>query len=170
MKPCFNLSGFVVLLLLFQSCNTLVNIRVIDIEVVEPAKILFSSDYKNVAVKYNNGNVSYNPVFAEYYIDSGIEIDSTNVDSIRSEIYYESFLNNLNQQNLFDSIIKLPPQNYSNVFFIDSLISKTKIDSDSLNPINQDISKIALQVYSRLISNKRIPTQTKTNIIAAEIG
>ena len=170
MKPYFNLPGFIVLLLLFQSCNTLYSIRVIDIEVVEPARILFPSDYKNVAVKYNNSNVSYNPNFAEYYEDLKVKIDSTNLDSIASMIYYESFLNILNQQNLFDSIIELPLQNYSNVLFIDSMININKIESDTLEPINQDITKIAFQNYSKLVNNQANPTKTKTKIIDQEFG
>ena len=134
MKPYFKYSGFIVLFIIFQSCNTLYNIRVIDIEVVEPAQILFPSGTKNIAVKYNNSNVSYNLNFAEYFEDSQIKTDSTNLDSIASEIYFESFFNYLNEQNIFDSITVLPKNYYSNVFFIDSLIKKTKTESDSIIP------------------------------------
>jgi len=103
---CISLSG----------CNTLYNSHLIDIEIVEPGKFLLPKKYSTAAIKYNNCNVAYNPTFASYFVDSLIEIDKSNIDSIAAEIYYYSFVQQLRQQIYFDSIVEISPGNYSNTY------------------------------------------------------
>ncbi|HKI89477.1 MAG TPA: DUF6340 family protein [Draconibacterium sp.] len=79
-----------------------------------------------MAVRYNNCNISLNPTFSKYYLLNKVLSDTTNIDSIAAEIYYQSFLGSLQQQHFFDSIVELEPGNYSNSLFIN-------LDRDTLS-------------------------------------
>ncbi len=122
MKPVSNILLLVILLVIFQGCNTLYNSRTIDIEIVEPGKTLIAPENKIIAIKYNNCNVEYNPVFANYIVGKKKIIDEINTDSIASKVYYELFLENLINQNYFDSIVVLNETDYSDIQLIDTLI------------------------------------------------
>jgi len=134
MKPLTNLLLFIGTLFLVEGCNTLYNAKTVQIEVFMPGKFVFPATYKNVAVRYNNSNVSYNPAFAEYFILGERRVDTTNIDSIAGKIYFDAFKYNLKEQQFFDSIIELAPGNYSGDVFIaedlsdsaDSLLQSTK--------------------------------------------
>ena len=128
MKSYFNLLILISTFLLVQGCNTLYNSKRIQIEIVKPGKFIFPASYKNVAVRYNNSNVSYNPVFAQYVRFGERLTDTTNIDSIAAEIYFQAFEYALKQQHFFDSVIEFTPGNYSGKVFIDANQSE-KIDS-----------------------------------------
>ena len=67
-----------------QSCNTLYNTTLIDLEIIEPAKVIFPPNVKKIAVRYNNSNISYNPIFAKYATANKVRIDPENSDPSRA--------------------------------------------------------------------------------------
>ena len=87
--------AFLIVIVALEGCNTLYNAKTIDIEVVIPAKMRLPQKYNHVAVKYNNTNVSYNPNFSNYFEGDAIITDTTNIDSIASEIYFEMFVKSM---------------------------------------------------------------------------
>src|SRR5680860_1094632 len=109
MKPVINLLFYV---FLFQGCNTLYNSRLVNLEIVEPGNVMFPANYKNVAVKYNNSNVSQNQRVSDFLVDSILTSDTSNLDSVAAEVYYQAFINNLMRDSLLDSIIVIPGENY----------------------------------------------------------
>ena len=62
--------ALLVLFLFLTACNTLYNSRLINLEIVEPAKVIFPPEYKTLAIRYNNSNISYNPNFANYVLNA----------------------------------------------------------------------------------------------------
>ncbi len=123
---------------LFCSCNTLYNTHLVDIEIVEPAGVIFPPEIKTLALKYNNSNISYNPYFAKYTLDNEIKSDASNIDSTASEVYFKSFAGELQQSFLFDSVFVLQPRNYSNYNFeIPPSIKNDTLEKDygSDNPV-----------------------------------
>ncbi len=141
MKRPFNLYFFILLLILFEGCNTLYNSKTINIEVYKPGKIILPPDFKNVAVRYNNTNVSLNSAFAKYlYLGKTFE-DTTNTDSIAAEIYFQAFANNLRHIQFFDSVTEISQGNYTGNFFID-LSQPEKQDSLREDSVNVQINKI----------------------------
>lgn len=93
------------LFMLLQGCNTLYNTRTVEIEIKKPAKFVFSPGNKRIAIRYNNSNVSYNPLLAKYFINDKILTDSLNSDSTASEIYFRYFMEGLQIHHFFDSVI-----------------------------------------------------------------
>jgi hypothetical protein len=157
MKPFFNLLLIVALLLLIEGCNTLYNSQMIPIEVFKPGKFVFPADYTNVAVRYNNSNVSFNPTFSKYFYIDEVLTDTTNIDSIAGEIYFQAFTYNLKQQQFFDSVMVLAPGNYSGDFFVD-LNQPEGQDSlliEKENPTNPEISLIGKLINK--FPGERIP-------------
>ncbi|SHI82220.1 hypothetical protein SAMN05444280_106118 [Tangfeifania diversioriginum] len=130
------LSAGLAAMLLLSGCNTLNNIQTIDLEVFVPASIVFPPEYKNVAVRYNNSNAQYNPWFAEYSIESVAARDTTNIDSIASEIYFREFLETLKYQNFFDTIVYIEPGNYKETRFSDELIKPDSLTTEDETPGN----------------------------------
>ncbi len=114
-------------IVVLQGCNTLYNTSTVNIEVAVPAKIKLPKKYNNVVVKYNNSNASYNPNFSNYFEDDSVMEDSSNIDSIASEVYFKVFVETLQNQFLFDNVIVLEPTYYSGVSF-----SKTNNIADSI--------------------------------------
>ncbi len=146
LKPKFDL--LLILSVLFQGCNTLYSSRTTNIEVVVPGKIAISPEYKKVAVRYNNCNITQNPYFASYSEDNKIFLDTSNIDSVASEVYFQLFVEHLKSQNFFDSIVELEPFDYSGVQIIDT--SKNKVDTfidtfyiDDENPPKHAVSNLA---------------------------
>jgi hypothetical protein len=117
-------------------CNTLKNIQTIDLEVFVPARILFPPKYKNVALRYNNSNAPFNPWFAEYSIESVAAHDTTNIDSIASEIYFREFMETLKYQNFFDTIVIIEPGNYKKTRFSNELIKPDSLTTENGTPGN----------------------------------
>ena len=143
--------GFYIVLTTFalQSCNTLHNSTSINLEIVEPAKVIFPADVEQLAIRYNNSNVSYNPRFARYLSAENVKMDETNKDSIASWIYYNSFKKQFTNSILFDNIIEISPANYSGVKFD---VSKLNI-KDSINPEDQVVTQMAATILKQLHSD-----------------
>ena len=76
-----------------QGCYTSANMSTINIEIIIPGNQKLSHEYKNLAVRYNNSNISRNPRFSDYNEDNEKFTDTTNIDSIASEIYFQNFIN-----------------------------------------------------------------------------
>lgn len=148
MKSFFNLLLYFVFFLLIQGCNTLYNSRMVNIEVYKPGKFVFPANYQKVAVRYNNCNVSLNPVFSKYFLVDKVLSDTTNIDSIAAEIYYQAFLENLQQQHSFDSVMELSPGNYSNSVIIDQTNDTTNYTS--VNTF-KNITNTNLRVLGKLV-------------------
>lgn len=146
MKSLLHPPFFIVIFLLIQGCNTMLNTRTINIEVLEPGKLIFPSDNKNVVLRYNNSNVSYNPVFSKHYENLKIFPDSTNIDSIASKIYFQAFAENLKNQNFFDSIQIISSGNYSGRIFSDSLETR---EPDSTKLLNSGPASIMLGLLKK---------------------
>lgn len=122
----------VVAIALLQSCNTLYSTRLIDMEIVEPAKVIFPADLNQIAARYNNSNVSYNPYFARYSNGATVLTEPENNDSIASEIYYQSFIHQLKNSILFDTVHQVSPANYSG----------TEIDASGINKIDTTLTQV----------------------------
>lgn len=105
-----------------QGCYTSTNISTTNVEVIVPGTIKLPHEYKNIAVRYNNSNISRNSRFSTYYEDNETYTDTTNIDSIASEIYFQNFINHLKYQQYFDTVIELEKKN-----FIDSEYSVNDI-------------------------------------------
>ncbi|HKJ78997.1 MAG TPA: DUF6340 family protein [Prolixibacteraceae bacterium] len=138
-----------------QSCNTLYNTTLIDLEIIEPAKVIFPPDVKKIAVRYNNSNISYNPFFAKYATANKTLTDPENSDSLAAEIYYNRFLERITHSGLFESVIAVSPSDYSNVNFDLSLLP----EKDSANLQLADPHEKALYIFSKL-HKKYTPTTT----------
>ncbi len=125
----------VIISVLLQACNTLLNTSTIKMEVAVPAKVKIPSNYKNVVVRYNNINLSYNPLFASYSEGENIILDTTNLDSIASETYFSAFIKNLHDQLLFDSVKVLTPGDFSDIKVVNNrnILGITSIDTLSEN-------------------------------------
>lgn len=130
MKPYRLLLLLFLFLVILQGCNTMYQIKVIDIEIVEPGAVKIPAGYKNIAVRYNNCNIAPNTYFMQSQYNNEIRIDSTNLDSIASKIHYQYFIDELRNQEFFDSIIEIEAQDYSHVQVIDTI--KYNFDFDSI--------------------------------------
>lgn len=139
MTPNSKLALLIIFSLVLQGCYTSTNISTTNIEIIIPGEYKLPPGYKNVAVRYNNANVSRNPGFSNYYVDSNKFSDTTNLDSIASEIYLQNFINHLKYQQYFDTIIELEPKNYTDIKLNDSLITffDPKFCLYSVNDIRQ---------------------------------
>ncbi len=124
-----------------QGCYTSTNISTLNIEIIIPGKQKLPHGYKNVAVRYNNINISSNPRFSSWYFDNEKFTDTTNIDSIASEVYFQNFINHLKYQQYFDTIIELEPKNYIDIKLNDSLI--TFFDPEFCLYSANDIQQIA---------------------------
>lgn len=122
MPPNSKLALLLIFSVVLQGCYTSTNISTTNIEIIIPGEYKLPSGYKNVAVRYNNANVSRNPGFSNYYVDSNKFSDTTNLDSIASEIYLQNCINHLKYQQFFDTVMELEPKNYTDIKLNDSLI------------------------------------------------
>lgn len=144
---------FFVFLAALQSCNTLYNTKVISIQVLVPGKAKTPKDYTKLAVKYNNSNIAFNPLFAGYFEDTTMIMDTKNLDSIASLVYFDVCTDFIRSQHYFDSVIVLKPVNFSNISISDSLIKsrllqQNTMDSGKTELINSEVLKIAQFVNS----------------------
>jgi hypothetical protein len=161
-----------VCLVLLQSCYSLSNISTIKLEIIVPGSLKIPQEYKNIAVGYNNANIAFNPHFSNYIEDNEIFTDTTNLDSIASEIYFKQFVSHLKNQQFFGSIIELEPMIYCEIEFSDSLVlSQFKInepaDSGKQLTINKDVINFTKLVKS--FSNPNSKT-SKIKFIDPEFG
>ena len=141
------------ILMFAQGCNTLYNTKSINIEVLEPGKVKFPEGYSKIAMRYNNTNIAYNPVYSSCLINSDIQKDTTNLDSIASFIYYDYVLNTLREQDFLDTIYDLSASNYSHININDSLPPPADLIGDSLELNNENSSRISAYILSRYLRN-----------------
>ncbi len=156
----FNLLLFCGILLLFScACNTLYNTKLIDIEIVEPGKVKFPKNYRSVAVRYNNCNVAPNPYFKNaFFVDKAI-IDHENTDSIASKIYFEHFINELKNQDFFDTVRVIESKDYSKIKISDTITHKIIADFDSILKNDELTGKLNVSLFSRVIN--QLPNNNK---------
>lgn len=122
-----------------SSCYTSTNLSTTNVEVLIPGKLSFIRGYKTLAVRYNNCNVPYNPHFSAYFEDNLTLTDTTNIDSIASEIYFQKFLDHISYQQNFDTVFNLAPKYFSDIKLNDSLVTlqlKHAIPADSGIAVN----------------------------------
>jgi len=148
MKSLLQNTLFLILVVLASGCNTLYNTRMISIDIMEPARVKLPEGYKNLAVRYNNVNVSWNPNTAVYYVDGEEMIDSTNLDSIASHIYFDLFFETIKEQEFFGSIQEIKAADYSKTLIVDTL-SKPEINfSDSTVKMKDYTSEIGAHILA----------------------
>jgi hypothetical protein len=141
------------------------NTSTVKLEIFVPGKVILPSEYKNIAVRYNNANIALNPNFSDYIEDNEIYTDTTNLDSIASEIYFQNFVSNLKNQQFFDSVIVLEPMDYSDIELNDSLVyaqfkSDVSEDTGRQVHINKQVFNYA-QVLRSLSYPDSVKSKTK---------
>lgn len=136
MKPAFLLLLLFWLMVFSQGCNTMYQTKVIDIEIVEPGKVLIPADYKKIAIRYNNCNIAPNTFFMQSQYNDEIRIDSTNLDSIASKIHYQYFVDELHNQQFFNSIIEIEAQDFSHILVTDTISYSLDFDSTTSQELN----------------------------------
>ncbi len=134
-----------------QGCNTLCNIKVIDIEILEPGKIILPANYKKVAIRYNNCNVAPHPFYGTSFFNGSAIKDEANTDSLASKIYYDCFFESLYKQNYFDSIIEISPADYSSTAVIDTITHSFIFGSDSIILTQELAEKINVFHFSQTL-------------------
>lgn len=144
---------FFVFLAALQSCNTLYNTKVISIQVLVPGKAKTPKDYTKLALKYNNSNIAMNPLFAGYFEDTTMIMDTKNLDSIASLVYFDVFTDFIRSQHYFDSVTVLKPFDFSNISISDSLVKARLLQLNTIDPgktelINPEVLKITHLVNS----------------------
>lgn len=172
MPRYLNLTCLCVCLVILQSCYTLSNTSSLKLEIIVPGKIKLSPEYKNVAVRYNNANISLNQKFTDYREDNLTFTDSINLDSTASEIYFQNFVNYLKNQKYFDSVFELESINFSGIKLSDSLIylqfeSSELADSGKQAEINTEVFNFVKLVNSFANPDSAI---SKTKFIDPEYG
>lgn len=143
---------FFFILVITLGCNTLYHTNIVDIEVVEPGKIKIPTKYKNVAIRYNNCNVAPNPFFKKSYQNNEILIDTTNLDSIASKIYYQYFVDELGMQNFFDSIVVIEDYDYSKLRIVDTIQHQINRFNDSILSNDQFDEELNVFLFSKFIA------------------
>ncbi len=172
MSRYINLTYLFVFVVVFQSCYTLSNTSSLKFEIAVPGKVIIPHDYKTIAVRFNNANISANPVFSDYMEDNETFTDNTNLDSIASKIYFQNFAAQLKNHRYFDSVIVLEPMNYSGTKLSDSLVyAKSSpiepADSGKQTTVNNNILRFAQLVKSL---SKHDSVKTNTKLIDPEFG
>jgi len=171
----FRLSTLILILIglvLLQSCDTLQKVTTTKFEILIPGKIIIPHKYKNAVIRYNNCNVAENANFSSYSEDNKVLSDTTNIDSIASEVYFRVFVDYLKSQQFFDTIYELKPMNYSDIEINDSLVyAKYEIhnSTDSFQAIqsNSEVFNFTRLVRGFTDSDSKKP---KTKFMDAEFG
>lgn len=141
-----NMLTGVLVTIAFQSCNTLYNSHIFEIEIMEPGKIVFPAHYKTLAVRNNNANEGYNRILARYFLNKKSISDSRNLDSIASKKYFNQLVGTLQNQILFDSVICVTPGNFSHIRVIDTI--STPLDSSAFTPADYCRSDFSICLQS----------------------
>ncbi len=137
---------WLIMVVLLQGCNTLYNSKTIQIEVLIPGTAKINPEYRKTAVKYNNTNIAWNPVFAKHFEDTTTITDRTNSDSVASKIYFDVFARYLTETQYFDTVTILPETDFSNVAISDSLVSEILETPDAglnISRNRQEVLKLA---------------------------
>lgn len=163
---------FIFLVLLFSACNTLVNVKTVDIEIAVPAKVKMPEGYRAAAIRYNNCNVAPNPVFSYYLKDNKSFAETNNLDSIASKIYFQSFNETLEQQFFFDSISEIQSFDYSEFNILNTFDLSGVLEGDSLTLAKMPTSKLAIPALAMTIGSFQYPDSTskKVKILDPEFG
>jgi hypothetical protein len=153
-----------ILLVVLQGCYTSANLSTINIEVLVPGTLRLTQEYKNPAVRYNNCNISSNPLFSGYYEDNDKLSDTTNLDSIAAEIYLQNFIENIRYQQYFDTVIDLGMKEYSDFKLSDSLLVRqlnmfNSTEKDEQHCINAEVVKFA-KMAGNLLPDKSAKPET----------
>lgn len=133
--------------------------RLIEIEVMEPAKVVIPGEYKTVAVRYNNCNVAPHSTYQNSLLNGKLVPDESNLDSIASIIYFNYFLDQVQKQKFFDSLIVLDKGRFSNIVVKDSLTYQLEGDIDSLFTIEQKRQQLGVRLLSNSI--KKYPNKNE---------
>lgn len=160
-----NLWVLFICLAFLQSCNTVYNTKIINIEVQVPGSAKIPKDYKKVAIRYNNSNVAPNPFYSFYFEDSEKLMDKTNTDSIASEIYFQIFTDYLKVQQFFDTIIELEPVDFSNIALSDSLIFQRIYRNDGIQDISDTGVNNEVYKFSQFIKQHSVNDSNKNTIL-----
>ncbi len=137
---------WLIMLFLLQGCNTLYNSKTINIEVLVPGAARIKPEYRKVALKYNNTNIAWNPVFAKHFEDTTTVIDRTNSDSVASKIYFDVFTRYLNEIQYFDTVTILPETDFTSIAISDSLVTEMFAAPEAILNISrnqQEVIKLA---------------------------
>ncbi len=157
MKSFNQILLFILIVFTTLSCNTLYNSKYIEIEVVAPGKMKIPQDLKKVAVRYNNCNVSKHSFFGASYINGHPIEQVENIDSLASLVYFRYFVDEIEKQDFFDTVIILPPGDYSKIKVLDTINSPINTPDSLDNMQVQDIEKIYVKNFSEsmfIIPNK----------------
>lgn len=157
MKHIYLFRVIVVLSFLFQACNTLYNTQSVNIEVLEPGKVMFPSNYQTLAIRYNNTNSAYNPVYGCYFVDSTKFTDNRNIDSLASWIYYDYLLKNLQQQNYFEAITEIAPADYSKTNITIDLPEPDINFTDTTELTNDEVGKVNAYILAAHLKSDPLP-------------
>lgn len=132
-----------------QACNTLYNYSLIDIEVAEPGKLIFPEKYSTAVIRFND--IMESNQNNTYFYNSERLIDTVNIDSMASRVYFNSAIENLNKQFYFDTITELEPADYSQFTISDSLIGIIKTDTTTAD--NDLLVYPAVSLLKRAVDN-----------------
>ena len=164
MKNRINIFSLIFITLMVAGCNTLYNYRMTPVEIMKPAKFYLPEDARKIAVRYNNSNVSFNPEYAPYFDGETIKKDTSNIDSIASEIYFHSFFEALTNLHFFDTIVEIKPGEYSNVAFSSLTLAGDTGHTDSTGLNMKMKNNVAVQL-SQLLKKSPAPTAPENSVI-----
>ncbi|QIA08460.1 DUF6340 family protein [Draconibacterium halophilum] len=160
-RPFFLLSFL--MLVTASACNTLYNIKTIDIEIVEPSSMSISTEFRNIAIQYNNVNSSPNSYFNRYEEFGENKTEVENSDSIASHIYFENFIAKVNSQAFFDTLITLDEHDYSTVAVIDTIDYTPYFSEDSTSRKVLSPDQINVLNSGYFLKNSVKPVRTKND-------
>lgn len=171
MKTILFIIGFAALFLA-TGCNTLYNVKTINIEVFEPSKMRFPEEFRNIAVQYNNANISSNNYFNHYNVFSREVAEHENSDSIASEIYFKTFVTELTKQAFFDTVFTLNSRDYSAISIKDTIDYSHALNKDSTAFEGLSPSQINVLKSSYFLKQYLSPVNLKpdTLTIQPELG
>ncbi|WP_319590464.1 DUF6340 family protein [uncultured Draconibacterium sp.] len=148
---------------LTTACNTLYNIKTLEIEIVEPSTMSISSKFKNIAIQYNNVNSSPNQYLNKYDEFGEQKTELENSDSIASHIYFENFIDEIKNQSFFDTVIKLTPRDYSTIRIVDTINYAPYFSNDSSTENTLSSEQINVLNSGYFLENNTNPVHKKTD-------
>lgn len=114
---------------ILQGCNTLYSFNLIDIEVVEPAKLMLPQKYSTAVIRYNNITNANDFTTKSFTASKQSHTDTLSLDTLAAKTYFGSAVDNLKKQFYFDTLIELPPSDFATCYFSDSLLRMNKSDT-----------------------------------------
>ncbi|WP_297099591.1 DUF6340 family protein [uncultured Draconibacterium sp.] len=153
----------VLALIVFASCNTLYNVKTIDIEIVEPSTMSVASKFRNIAIQYNNVNCSPNQYLNQYEEFGKRKTEEENTDSIASHIYFQHFIAELNNQAFFDTINSLNERNYTSTKIVDTINYAPYFREDSATRLTMSPGQINVLNSSYFLRSNTTPVQLKND-------